>query len=173
MFSLFWIISGSWSDLLISSPWHLSHVPSFFGFSVIVLNISPQSLQVILDDRRFMIISFGTFMFIAMSMSVISASFSAWLIVRGNPSRMKPFLQSSFFIRSLSISIVISSGTRFPLSMNIFTFLPTSVSSFMCFLNRSPVEMCGMFRFGAILDAYVPFPEPGAPRNIFFIPSFW
>jgi len=147
----------------------LSQVPSCFGFSVSVLKISPQSLHVTLEDRRLIIISSGTHMFIAMSMFVISASFSACGIVRGNPSRINPFLQSSFSILFFNISITISSGTRLPLFMNSFTLSPISVFSFMFFLNRSPVEMCGTPRFGAILEAYVPFPEPGAPRNIFLI----
>jgi len=169
MSSLFFIISGFWSDLLIIFPWHLSHIPSFFGLRVIVLKISPQSLQVTLEEIRFMIMSSGTFMFTARSMSVISASFSAWEIVRGNPSRMNPSWQFFSFIRSFSISITISSGTRSPLFTNSFAFNPILVLFSMFFLSKSPVEMCGMLRFGAILEAYVPFPEPGAPRNIFFI----
>jgi len=118
-----------------------------------VLKISPQSLQVTLDDSRFMIMSFGTHIFTAISISAISASFSACWIVRGNPSNIKPFWQSLFSILSFNISITMSSETKSPLSMNSFAFIPIPVFSFIFFLNRSPVEMCGTLRFGAILEA--------------------
>ena len=141
VFKRFWTTSGSSSGRLIISPWHLSHLPSIFGMRVLRLKISPQFLQVTLEDSLLMIISFGTFMFIARSMSVISDSISACGIVRGNPSRMNPFLQSSFSIRSFSISITILSGTSSPLSIYPFACSPISVLCFRFSLNRSPVEM--------------------------------
>ena len=39
----------------------------------------------------------------------------------------------------------------------------------MLALNISPVEMCGIVYFSAILLACVPFPAPGAPYIIIFI----
>ena len=94
---------------------------------------------------------------------------SACGIVRGNPSRMYPSLQSGWLILSITRSTVSSSGTRSPWSMNAFAFFPSSVPFLILARKISPVEMCGIPYFSAILCAWVPFPAPGAPNIMIFI----
>ena len=86
----------------------------------------------------------GTSMFRTTSISATLSSAMAWGMVRGNPSRIYPFLQSSFESLSLTRSITTSSGTRLPASMKVFASLPSAVCSLMFLRNMSPVEMCGI-----------------------------
>lgn len=77
-------------------------------------------------------------------LSINLSSASACLTVLGKPSNKNPLLQSSLDILSFTISIVNSSGTRRPLSIYPFAFIPSSVFSLILALNISPVDMCGI-----------------------------
>ena len=67
-------------------------------------------------------------------------------MVRGKPSNKKPFLQSSFAIRSFTRPKMISSETSLPASITALACLPSSVPALIAALNISPVEICGMLK---------------------------
>ena len=89
------------------------------------------------------------------------------MIVLGYPSSKNPFfLTYSVERASLTISFVISSGTYSPDANIDFTFRPNSVSFLIFSLNISPVEICLIPLPYSTLEAIVPLPTPGAPKNI-------
>ena len=63
------------------------------------------------------------------SSASLASSASAWGVVRGKPSRMKPSSASLESIRSAITPTITSSGTRSPRSMYSFAVRPSSVSS--------------------------------------------
>jgi len=95
-----------------------------------------------------------------------SSKASAWATVLGKPSKRKPLSQSSFVNLSLTIPIVTSSGTNWPLSIYLFASIPKGVFSFMFALNISPVDIWGIENFLLINFAWVPLPAPGGPNKI-------
>ena len=100
-----------------------------------------------------------------------ASSASACGIVRGTPSRMKPFAQSARATRSRTMPMMTSSGTSLPASMKLLAFRPVSVPFLIASRRMLPVEMVGMFSFLLMISACVPFPAPGAPKRISFIAS--
>ncbi len=114
-FSKIWSLSfmtGMVSSLRwIRGPPHLSQMPSFLGFKVLRLNISPQFLQFLLFESLSMIICSGTNrLMIASILTVFSRAFTC-STVRGKPSRIKPFSQSCLAILFLTTFMTVSSGT--------------------------------------------------------------
>ena len=99
----------------------------------------------------------------------IASSASACAILRGKPSRMKPFLQSSSSIRSEIIPTTTSSGTKSPRAIISFACLPISVSAATAARNISPVESWRISKPSSMRCACVPLPAPGGPKNISFI----
>ena len=99
------------------------------------------------------------------------SSFSAWGMVRGKPSRMKPFAASGWSSRSLTMLITRSSGTSLPEAMIGPACLPSSVPSFTACRRMSPVETWGMPKRDASRFACVPFPAPGGPSRTRFMDS--
>src|ERR1041385_4819237 len=97
---------------------------------------------------------------------------SAWATVRGKPSKRKPLAFGFLSSSSLSMAIVISSGTSAPLFMISFTFLPRVVSFFVCQRKRSPVEICTKLYFAMSFSLCVPFPAPGGPNSTRFTMVF-
>ena len=93
----------------------------------------------------------------------------ACAILRGKPSRMKPFLQSSSSIRSEIIPTTTSSGTKSPRAIISFACLPISVSAATAARNISPVESWRISKPSSMRCACVPLPAPGGPKNISFI----
>ena len=73
------------------------------------------------------------------SSSSLASSASAWGIVRGKPSRMKPSSASAESIRSAITPTITSSGTRSPRSMYSLAVRPSSVSSRTAARRMSPV----------------------------------
>mmetsp|Transcript_7763 Transcript_7763/g.29042 ORF Transcript_7763/g.29042 Transcript_7763/m.29042 type:complete len:223 (+) Transcript_7763:363-1031(+) len=86
--------------------------------------------------------------------------------VRGNPSRMNPFAQSLFAMRSAIMPHTISSVTSAPDSIACLASLPTVVPAETAARNISPVLSWGVPSFFSIAGACVPFPAPGGPKRI-------
>ena len=119
--------------------------------------------------RRVMASS-GTIRFTTLSISTpICSRASPWAIVRGIPSRIKPFAQSGSARRSFTMPTITSSGTRAPASIKPFAFLPIGVPSLTAARRMLPVEMVGMPSLSQRISAWVPLPAPGAPKRISFI----
>src|SRR6202522_3806953 len=136
-----------------------------------MLYVSPPMLQVHRPATRFSSVSGLTMNSITSGLPNprrcrISSSFSACGIVRGNPSKMNPQVQSGRFSRSSTIPSTISSGTRSPRAMIGLASKPSSVPRVTASRNMSPVERCGRFSSFEIRLACVPFPAPGGPRKI-------
>lgn len=126
---------------------------SFFGFSVSLLYMVPHFLQVSLFDKRFIMMSSGTFRFMTRSIFDIFSRAFACFMVLGKPSRMQPFLQSGFLNLFARILIIISSGPSLPLSLYSFIRLPSFVCAFISSRTMSPLDMCGSLRVGVSLEA--------------------
>ena len=73
--------------------------------------------------------------------------------VRGNPSRMKPPLQSGSLILSLMTEMTRLSVTRPPAAITSLACLPTSLPAATAERSISPVESCGILRAWTILGA--------------------
>ena len=103
--------------------------------------------------------------------SFTPASFmaSAWAIVRGKPSKRKPFVQSGCSRRSLTRPMMMSSPTRPPESITCLAARPMAVPAFTAARSMSPVEICGIPKRWQMKVACVPLPAPGAPRSISLI----
>src|SRR5262249_20675852 len=98
-----------------------------------------------------------------------SPSFSAWGMVLGNPSRMKPLAASGCISRSSTMLTTRSSGTSLPAAMMGPACFPSSVPSFTAWRRMSPVEACGTPIRAESRFACVPFPAPGGPSRTRFM----
>mmetsp|Transcript_44239 Transcript_44239/g.116261 ORF Transcript_44239/g.116261 Transcript_44239/m.116261 type:complete len:210 (-) Transcript_44239:101-730(-) len=96
----------------------------------------------------------------------ISSSILACSTVRGKPSRINPFAQSSSLMRSRIIDTTSSSETRPPEAITSFACMPTSEPAATAARSMSPVDSCGISRVSTILGACEPFPAPGGPKRI-------
>jgi len=67
------------------------------------------------------------------------------------------------------MGIVMSSGTRSPLSMNAFAFLPSSVPFAMFSRKITPVSMWGTPYFFWTMAPWVPLPLPLGPKIRMFM----
>ena len=136
--------------------------------------IWPQALQVRRPVRRCIRILNSTSISSAacnglfISSSNLSSA-SACGILRGKPSRIKPFCASLSARRSLIIPRTISSETSCPASMACLALIPRGVPAFTAARSRSPVEIWGMPYFSTSNLAWVPLPPPGAPINTILI----
>ena len=167
------MLSSLSSSRVKSSPPHLSQTPSFTGGWNFTLKFALHCLQTRRLERRAMISSLSTSKFTTFTSRPSFSKASACGIVRGKPSRINPFLQSSFLRRSSTISRTTSSLTSPPASIIAFTFFPSSVWFLMFSRKISPVEICGILYSSATSAASVPFPAPGGPRKIKFILMFF
>src|ERR1700735_2382321 len=136
-----------------------------------MLYVSPPMLQVHRPATRFSSVSGLTMNSITSGLPNprrcrISSSFSACGIVRGNPSKINPLVQSARFNRSSTIPSTISSGTKSPRSIIGFASKPNAVPRVTASRSMSPVERCGSFSSFEIRLACVPLPAPGGPRKI-------
>src|SRR2546426_506789 len=93
------------------------------------------------------------------------SSASAWGIVRGKPSRMKPRLASGWASRSAMSPTITSSGTSAPRSMKALASRPRGVPLVTASRSMSPVATCGTLHSRASSRAWVPLPAPGGPRK--------
>ena len=101
-----------------------------------------------------------------------SSNFLACSTVLGNPSRMKPLVQSFSEILSAIIPHTISSVTKAPASIAALACFPTVVPAATAALNMSPVDNCGVPNFVSIFGACVPLPAPGGPNRIRILRAF-
>ena len=69
---------------------------------------------------------------------------SACGMVRGKPSKRKPFAQSGALMRSFTSPMMMSSETRSPRSITCLGGEPSGVPAFTAARSMSPVEICGM-----------------------------
>ncbi len=92
-------------------------------------------------------------------------SASAWARLRGKPSSTKPRAASGSLSRSRMMPITISSSTSAPASMAALARSPSAVPRATAERSRSPVEICGTPKRVTSRCAWVPLPEPGAPRR--------
>src|SRR2546428_1873664 len=144
---------------------HLSKTPAFFGgFMKMWYTVSSFGLT-LRPVFRLISSSGSRKKFTAASSFVNFDNASACEIVRGKPSRMKPFFASGSFSRRSVIAITMSSGTSCPASMYAFAFFPRSVPCAALCRKKLPVEMCGTPRYAASFAAWVPLPAPGGPSK--------
>src|SRR6478735_6297462 len=94
-----------------------------------------------------------------------SSSASAWILVRGKPSRMAPSTASVASRRSRKTRTMVASGTSWPRLMNRSASRPRAVRSATAALRRFPDARTGMPRRSARIGAWVPLPAPGAPSR--------
>mmetsp|Transcript_28219 Transcript_28219/g.62996 ORF Transcript_28219/g.62996 Transcript_28219/m.62996 type:complete len:221 (+) Transcript_28219:481-1143(+) len=97
------------------------------------------------------------------------SSISACSLVRGNPSRINPFLQSASWMRSLMMPTTTSSPTSLPAFMSALALSPMAVLAPTAARSMSPVESCGMFSSSSIFGPCVPLPAPGGPKRIMIL----
>src|SRR2546427_9835535 len=144
---------------------HLSQTPAFFGGFMRMWYTVSSFGQTRRPVFRLISSSGSRKKFTAASSFVNLDSASACAIVRGNPSRMKPFFASGSLSRRSVIAITMSSGTSCPASMYAFAFFPRSVPCATLCRKKLPVEMCGTPRYAASFAAWVPLPAPGGPSK--------
>src|SRR3989442_10947043 len=144
---------------------HLSQTPDFFGGFVRMWYTVSSFGQTRRPVFRLISSSGSRKKFTAASSFVNLDSASACAIVRGNPSRMKPFFASGSLTRGAVTEITMSSGTSCPASMYAFAFFPRSVPCATLCRKMLPVEMCGTPRYAASFAAWVPLPAPGGPSR--------
>src|SRR3989339_1232857 len=99
-------------------------------------------------------------------------SASAWVRLRGKPSRSQPFLQSLSWRLFRIIGTVIASGTSSPLSIKLLAILPSSVLFLMLSLKMAPVSICGIPYLFCTTAPWVPLPLPFGPKIRMFICVF-
>ena len=90
---------------------------------------------------------------------------SACRILRGKPSRINPLPRSAACNRLRITPSTMSSDTNLPASMAFSAWTPSGVPASTAARNKSPVEMCAIANFSVIRWAWVPLPDPGAPRS--------
>src|SRR2546428_472509 len=144
---------------------HLSQTPAFFGGFMKMWYTVSSFGHTLRPVFRLISSSGSRKKFTAASSFVNFDNASACAIVRGKPSRMKPFFASGSFSRRSVIAITMSSGTSCPASMYAFAFFPRSVPCATLCRKKLPVEMCGTPRYAASFAAWVPLPAPGGPSK--------
>mmetsp|Transcript_44106 Transcript_44106/g.109942 ORF Transcript_44106/g.109942 Transcript_44106/m.109942 type:complete len:222 (-) Transcript_44106:638-1303(-) len=98
-----------------------------------------------------------------------SRNFSPCAAVLGKPSSSHPLSRHSGDInRCFTKSMMRSSGTSIPPSMNSLALSPTSVPSFTAARSRSPVDKWTTPYRSTNLSHCVPLPDAGAPLMISF-----
>ena len=163
-------MASTWSSSRMNrSPPQASQMPSLAGGMKVAWKFWPQPLHTRRPERRSTTPSSAMSKFTTASTAAMPSSASAWGMVRGNPSRIKPLATSSWDKRSFTSSMVRSSLTKAPESIIAFTFTPRGVWFLMAARKMSPVEMWGMPYSVATFAARVPFPAPGGPRKMQFI----
>src|SRR3989304_5182195 len=133
--------------------------------------MAPQPRQSQRPPRRRTSSSSGAVMLRARSMALLafaraSSRATACARLRGKPSSTKPAAASGPPMRSTSMRMTSSSGTRAPSSMYFFAVRPSTVPAAPASRSMSPVETCSQPLRSARMLACVPLPVPGAPRRI-------
>src|ERR1051326_1263438 len=98
------------------------------------------------------------------NLAKVDVKLSACGSVRGKPSKTNPWPPCKRSQSSIS-SMMILSETRPPLRSTSAVSCPKGVPRSRSRRKIAPVEVTGIPKWRVIISAWVPFPEPGAPRR--------
>lgn len=160
------IASGLSSALVMSSPSHWLQVGFSYAAGKTVLHFEQIFLVVSLSRAISFVMFIRTALYSREFFERSMFRLSACSVDRGMPSNRTLCPGSSLLMKSSTISITTSFWTRFPASMIVLIFLPSSESSFASSRSAPPVSKILRLYCAATVFPTVPFPAPCIPKKI-------